>query len=297
VLRALLICLCNHQTLIVAAMGLEIFVLMADRRVGRDFLLLNTAFWILGLSLHASGKIRTFADNPALLLIFNLVGILSAIGTIWTAVLTGAIATRLHIVLLSGISFGVGAAHYFYMPLASVTNPPLNWGYPRVWDGFVHAFTRGQYEKTTPGITPDQISAYFGGVKEEFNLANLIFAIVPFLLIKRFRPRERGWLIGLSTTYFCLAFLLIYLLNAQTDKQSRELVKVFYTSSHVMIAMVVGYGIAIVGVLLQHAYQKWRTLLLAGATIAVSLNLYQLIEVLNPEKNVFFLPRLAAEDR
>jgi len=288
------ICLCNHQTLIVAAMGLEIFVLMADRRVGRDFLLLNTAFWILGLSLHASGKIRTFADNPALLLIFNLVGILSAIGTIWTAVLTGAIATRLHIVLLSGISFGVGAAHYFYMPLASVTNPPLNWGYPRVWDGFVHAFTRGQYEKTTPGITLDQISAYFGGVKEEFNLANLIFAIVPFLLIKRFRPRERGWLIGLSTTYFCLAFLLIYLLNAQTDKQSRELVKVFYTSSHVMIAMVVGYGIAIVGVLLQHAYQKWRTLLLAGATIAVSLNLYQLIEVLNPEKNVFFLPRLAA---
>lgn len=288
------ICLCNHQTLIVAAMGLEIFVLMADRRVGRDFLLLNTAFWIMGLSLHAAGKIRTFTDNPSLLLIFNLVGILSAIGAIWTAVLTGALGTRLHIVLLSGISFFVGAAHYFYMPLASVTNPPLNWGYPRVWDGFIHAFTRGQYEKTTPGITPDQIFAYFGGVKEEFNLANLLFALVPFLLINRFRQREKGWLIGLSTTYFCLAFLLIYLLNAQTDKQSRELVKVFYTSSHVMIAMVVGYGMAIVGALLQHSYQKWRIYLLAGATIAVSLNLYQLFEVFDSSKNVFFLPRLAA---
>ena len=22
-----------------------------------------------------------------------------------------------------------------------MTNPPMNWGYPRTWDGFIHAFT------------------------------------------------------------------------------------------------------------------------------------------------------------
>jgi Protein of unknown function (DUF2723) len=288
------ICFCNHQTLIVAAMGLEVLALMADRRVGRDFLFLNTFVWLAGLSLHAADKIKTFSDNPALLLIFNLVGILSAVGCVWTAILTGSLLTRIHVVLLSGLSFAVGALNYFYMPLASVTNPPLNWGYPRVWDGFIHAFTRGQYEKTSPGITIPQIIAYFEGVKDEFNWANLILLILPFAMFKKMRNRERGWLIGLGVTYFCLAFLLIYLLNAQTDKQSRELVKVFYTSSHVMIAMVIGYGMAIVGALLQGPFQKWRTVLVAGATVAVALNLWQLSESLDSEKNVFLIPRLAA---
>lgn len=288
------ICFCNHQTLIVGAMGLEVLVLMADRKVGRDFLLLNSIVWVGMLLLHATGKVRVFVDNPSILLIFNLVGILSAIGCAWTSFITGNIGTRFHIVLLSGISFGIGASLYFYMPLASVTNPPLNWGYPRVWEGFLHALSRGQYEKTTPGITLGQIVAYFEGVKDEFNWANLILLILPFALINRLRQRERGWLIGLSVTYFCLAFLLIYLLNAQTDKQSRELVKVFYTSSHVMIAMTIGYGMAIVAGLLQSVYPNWRMILMGGSILAVSLNLFQLSDAFNSEINRFFIPRLAA---
>ena len=36
------------------------------------------------------------------------------------------------------------------MPLAGMTNPPMQWGYPRTVEGFIHAFTRGQYEKTNP---------------------------------------------------------------------------------------------------------------------------------------------------
>ncbi len=288
------ICFCNHQTLIVGAMGLEVIVLMADRRVGRDFLLLNTLIWILMLALHAAGKIKIFVENPSLLLIFNFVGILSALGCAWTAILTNRLGDRAHVVLFSGAAFAVGALLYFYMPLASVTNPPLNWGYPRVWDGFVHAFTRGQYEKTSPGISFAQIFAYFQGLKEEFNWANLILAVVPFLLLLRMRLRERGWLIGLGTTYFCLAFLLIYLLNGQTDKQSRELVKVFYTSSHVMVAMIIGYGMAIVGGFLQNVFHQWRMMLVGGSVVAVALNLYQLIGTFDPSENVFFIPRLAA---
>jgi hypothetical protein len=28
-----------------------------------------------------------------------------------------------------------------------MSNPPMQWGYPRTVEGFIHAFTRGQYEK------------------------------------------------------------------------------------------------------------------------------------------------------
>ncbi|MBR0197052.1 MAG: DUF2723 domain-containing protein [Kiritimatiellae bacterium] len=41
----------------------------------------------------------------------------------------------------------LGAAFYAYMPIVSeIRNPPMNWGYPRTWDGFKHAIMRGQYE-------------------------------------------------------------------------------------------------------------------------------------------------------
>src|SRR5262249_41790988 len=49
-----------------------------------------------------------------------------------------------------GACWVVGALFYFYMPLAGMTNPPMEWGYPRTVEGFFHAFTRGQYEKTNP---------------------------------------------------------------------------------------------------------------------------------------------------
>src|SRR6185436_4337385 len=54
------------------------------------------------------------------------------------------------VVIICGFCWIVGASFYFYMPLAGMTNPPMEWGYPRTVEGFIHAFTRGQYEKTIP---------------------------------------------------------------------------------------------------------------------------------------------------
>ena len=30
----------------------------------------------------------------------------------------------------------------------------MNWGYPRTWEGFKHAVTRGQYQALSPAIQP-----------------------------------------------------------------------------------------------------------------------------------------------
>src|SRR5437763_58163 len=49
-----------------------------------------------------------------------------------------------------GLLWFVGAGFYLYMALAGMTNPPMQWGYPRTVEGFMHALTRGQYEKTNP---------------------------------------------------------------------------------------------------------------------------------------------------
>jgi hypothetical protein len=67
-----------------------------------------------------------------------------------------------------------------------MTNPPMNWGYPRTWEGFLHALTRGQYERANPTSDPlrflEQLRGYFDGAIAEFNLVYLLIGLIPHRL-------------------------------------------------------------------------------------------------------------------
>jgi hypothetical protein len=159
----------------------------------------------------------------------------------------------------------------------------MNWGYPRTWDGFVHAFTRGQYEKTNPtNILEEplkflqQIWMYFQGAADEFHIVFLVMAIVPFLFLRVLAKRERAWIIGNTAIYVCLAFLLLILLNPTTDRQSRDLTKVFFAASHVTIAMFLGFGLTLLGAMLLTHYERVREWALYGGAAAAALALYWL---------------------
>ena len=39
----------------------------------------------------------------------------------------------------------LGMAVYLYEPVSCMTDPPMQWGYPRTVEGFFHALSRGQY--------------------------------------------------------------------------------------------------------------------------------------------------------
>lgn len=51
----------------------------------------------------------------------------------------------LKIILLVPLVVVVGLLPYAYMPLASSTNPPMNWGYTRTSEGFFYSINRTQY--------------------------------------------------------------------------------------------------------------------------------------------------------
>src|SRR5205809_3411682 len=78
------ICFTNHQTLIVAAMGIEIAIAAANFRMGRQLFLGNSIIYIGGLIL----KVPSPEANPAIFTIFNVVGVLSIIAYLWFTVLT-----------------------------------------------------------------------------------------------------------------------------------------------------------------------------------------------------------------
>lgn len=362
------LCFCNHQTLIVAAMGIQVAVALTDQKLGGDLFLANAVIWLVGMVLFLQGGLKSFHDSAVLMTIFCTVGIGSAILSGWLATRTGVPGNRMHWVLACGAAFAAGAAFYFYMPIASMSNPPMNWGYPRTWEGFIHAFTRGQYEQTNPTSDPlmfaNQLRVYVEGAVEEFNYANIIIGLVPvyFLFFRRADPTQRkaitfsmvgllvvwgvvllaslmsiaklqgwgpaiasvaaalpgvaysfplvllaltpflfwpkghrmeqSWLGGLAIIYLTLAVLLMVLLNAGVDKQSRELVKVFYTSSHTVIALAAGYGLALVGAMLVVQFERFKMAIVFGAAVACCFNFYELAIVW--QETVFTILRLAA---
>jgi tetratricopeptide (TPR) repeat protein len=275
----------NHQTLIVAAMGLEVLIVAAQPKLGRDVLLGNVIVYLCGLVAKEMGILTTFDANPPLYVIYNLVGLGSMAAVVWLTMRTNQWLPReWKAVLLILGAWLLGAAFYFYMPVTGATNPPMNWGYPRTFDGFVHAFTRGQYERTNPtNILADplrfvlQLRMYFEGAVEEFHCSPLLLVVVPFLFLRRMQRREQAWLLGNTAIYFCLAFLLLILLNPATDRQSRDLTKVFFTASHVILAMFLGYGLTLIGALLLTHYERFRPYALYGGAVGTAFALYYLV--------------------
>jgi tetratricopeptide (TPR) repeat protein len=274
------ICFTNHQTLIVAAMGIEVAVLAASIALGRDLFAFNSIIYLLALFIMAKGGLTGFRDNPALMPIFHLVGL----GSIATASAawwkSGKMLTEWKAALIMGAMVLLGWMFYFYMPITSMTNPPMNWGYPRTEEGFWHALTRGQYDKTSPinsaGKFIDCSRMYIEGAVDEFNFVYLMIGLLPWFYFSRMQKRERAWMIGLGAIYLMLAVLLMVLLNPNTDKQAQEQARVFFTASHVIIAMAIGYGVSLIGATLALYYTRFREIALWSAAAAVAIAIWAL---------------------
>src|SRR5208282_5219861 len=164
-------------------------------------------------------------------------------------------------VLVCGLSWLLGAAFYFYEPIACMTDPPMEWAYPRTVEGFVHAITRGQYSPINPtaGVGNTffekvgsffttyglQLWRYLEGTAIQFNLFFLRLALLVFLVYRQLKRRERVWMIGMSAIYICTGPFLVLLLNFAPDRQSINISAPLFALGHVFIAMFGAYGLTI----------------------------------------------------
>lgn len=209
--------------------------------------------------------------------------------------------------LICVLAFLVGALFYLYMAITSMTNPPMNWGYPRTVTGFIHAFTRGQYERIHPttgtgtGLTliwsfctrfAGQLKMLAEGSLEELNLAYILVALVPFFFVKRMQARERAWLFGLGAFWVMMGPVLMLLFNPAPDRQSLSLIKVFFTPSHMFIAMGTGYGLTLLLAALATAYERFRVTGIITAIIIAGIALFGVAHTYS--KTVYYLPRWAS---
>jgi tetratricopeptide (TPR) repeat protein len=194
------------------------------------------------------------------------------------------------IVLVCGLVWLLGSAFYFYEPIACMTNPPMEWAYPRTVEGFIHAITRGQYSPINPtagsGTTFLQIFSsffatyglqlwrYLEGIAQQYNLFFLLLALMPCLIYRKLKRRERVWMIGMLAVYICMGPFLVLLLNFAPDRQSIGIAAPLFALGHVFIAMFVGYGLTIAASYMATQYEAMRQWLLVGGLCALDFALF-----------------------
>jgi hypothetical protein len=185
------------------------------------------------------------------------------------------------VVIVLGLLWVLGASFFFYEPIAGMTDPPMQWGYPRTVEGFFHALSRGQYEKASPSdVIHDpsrfimQLGILVTDVASEFNWVLVFIALVPLLFFFKMQKRERSWITGLVAIYLCVGVLLTVLMNTSPERQSADLNKVFFISSHGIIAIMAGYGMALIASFMATHYGGFRRWGLLGGAIAALLALY-----------------------
>ncbi len=99
--------------------------------------------------------------------------------------LAALLLERGRVVAEAVLAGAAGLLFYAYMPIAGDACPPMNWGYPRTWEGFKHAITRGQYEAIVPESVftskfIGQIATYFVDIRAQFTLVLAPLGLVPF---------------------------------------------------------------------------------------------------------------------
>jgi tetratricopeptide (TPR) repeat protein len=278
------VCFTLHQSLIVAAIGIEVALAAGNPKLGRDAFLGNFLIWVGDWILVGATGDHVFHNIGAksgLLFIFNVIGFGSGVVSFWLAVLTKSLGTCWKPVLIMAGLWVLGVSFYLYMALSGMTDPPMMWGYPRTVEGFFHALTRGQYEQpnptnliTEPGRFVSQIGMLVEGAATEFTWVYLFISLVPFVFFLKMGKRERAWLIALTGLYLFLGGLLIVLLNPSPDKAAADLFKVFMCSSHTIVACLIGYGLALTAAFMATHYRNFRLWGLAGGVVAVLLALF-----------------------
>jgi len=276
------LCATIHQTMLVAAMGIEVCIAVALLRLGRDLFLGNGIIFVLVLMLSGMGKLPAYdALSPMFKGIFYVVGIGSVAAFFWLSLKTKGIGSEWKTVLFMGLLWLLGAAFYLYEPISGMTTPPMQWGYPRTVEGFFHALSRGQYEKSNPtDIVHDpgrflmQLGILGSGLAQSYSLVFVFVALLPLLFVFKMQKRERAWILGLTAIYFCVGVLLTIIMNTSPERQSSEENKVFFAASHAIAAIMIGYGLALLATYMATHYRKFRGWGLWGGGIAVLLALY-----------------------
>src|SRR5260370_8647010 len=123
-----------HQSLIVAAIGIEVLIAAVNPRLGRDVFLGNAIIYLIyQIVLLSTGQhlFHNLGAKPGLLLLFNVIGVGSLLAPGWLALRTKGLLGECKPVIIMALLWILGDSFSFSLPLSAMPNPPLHCYSPR----------------------------------------------------------------------------------------------------------------------------------------------------------------------
>ena len=236
----------DSEALFPAAFALPFLLALGDPKVGREIFLLIGAFFCAVLATNPYSHWLDPSTFPCEIIATVLVVLVWIILLILTRGFFSEWKTTLPCVLL----FFTGASAWFLLPLFSMADPPINWGYPRTVEGFFHVITRGQYGsdhfvETFHGLLM-QWAIYIKIAIEQFGSFYLAAAAIPVFLLHKIPSSVRRWIIGLLAVWFFLTLIMLVALNISLDKSTYELNQLFFSPTHFLLAVLAGCGMMLI---------------------------------------------------
>jgi thioredoxin-like negative regulator of GroEL len=248
--------LTNHQTLLFMGLAIGLGVVVSNLKLARDFIIVGL-FYVLMVAVNKFGP-ADWAWNRgwdhASFWFWSIYAVVIPVLGLFLP--NGKTVCATYLLMLLGLSF------YLYMPFSSDQNPPINWGYPRTWEGLMHAITRGQYEKVTLAHVFSstfllQVGAYLRDLRAQFLAPIALLALLPFVSARWLGKKNNCWLLTTLVAFVGVGILFIILQNPKIDMQTLFIARVQYIQSHAVYAIWLGYGLLLLMGLLDTVLALW----------------------------------------
>lgn len=172
----------------------------------------------------------------------------------------------------------LGLLPYFYMPISSSTNPPMDWGFTHTQGGFFYSINRSQYHgnlthqidrtlghlmgtadptsNSQPSSSgwPEEVSRferfllfcglYWGKIRESFTLLSIFFFLCNFISIFWLARHQRAWIFTILTAFMLAAFLEPFFGQPTIDLAGWLYQMPYHTYSFGLFALTSAFGFA-----------------------------------------------------
>ena len=198
---------------------------------------------------------------------------------------------RWRLIAFLPVAIAAGLLPYAYMPFASATNPPMNWGYTRDAEGFFFSIDRSQYPGSLSDVTVKSLGRLMGisqskpAIEESraaietsrlqraqlwigffwrqlikaFSIVGLIGYFASFLFVFGFPLPKRVWIYFLHLAFVLAAFLQPLTSHAKIDNADWWTQMPFHTYTNLIFATLsgLGTGLLISRLMKSRAYTFW----------------------------------------
>lgn len=265
----------THQLVLVLAPVIPLAILLLRRD-----LFVQAMVWLMLLASYFYGGYAWFSGEALNLQIagrFMVLSLVVALAFVLVRIFVSKKRIYWAFPVRMAALVALGLTAYVYLPVASMTNPPMNWGHARDSDGFFYVVNRTQYHgpltyqlhrtlgpvlglgspdaaevehQATAGQTGrfsmENYSTFVnflgGKLAENFSPLGLIFIAASLISLWKLTGRPRQWIVLVGSTFLLVGFLQPAIDGAKPDWQGWMQQMPYHGLTFCLAAVLMAYG-------------------------------------------------------